>query len=492
MHKVLRAFLAKVLRRLAGVLDPPEPLPEPAPVEPVADVLSKVHPTELILAFFALLLREGSDSSDIWSTYHIVFRDNYEAFSSALDRNLEGDTITDLLGLFLIQVARNGLFAPERAVRMRELAEELGIHFAKDDPTELIRSFFALLLRERSDAKEIWRSFHVVFRDNYEAFCTALGRNMEGDELIDLLAVFLIQVANNGVLVPERTVRMFHPAEKLGVHVLPVHFFSPILHTAGLDESAWSERFDESGAWNLNIERQLSLLDELGRFAPELEAIPDEQDESGFCWNNPTYSQTDAAVYYSMIRHFQPASIVEIGAGYSTLIAASACLHNGHTVLEAFDPYPPAFLAPVIPGLVGLATQPVQKVPLARFQALSENGILFIDGTHVCKIASDVNYLIFSVLPRLNKGVLIHIHDIFLPWNYPRSWVLEQNIFWNEQYLLLAFLMFNDQFEIVLANHYLGREQAGSLLRAFPFLQDPQASAGWTKRTPSSIWLRKR
>jgi hypothetical protein len=94
-----------------------------------------------------------------------------------------------------------------------------------------------------------------------------------------------------------------------------------------------------------------------------------------------------------------------------------------------------------------------------------------------------------TVLPALNKGVLIHLHDIFLPWNYPRSWALEQNIFWNEQYLHLAFLTFNDQFEILQANHYLAREHAGSLLRAFPFLNDPQASADWSKRTPGSLWL---
>ena len=167
-------------------------------------------------------------------------------------------------------------------------------------------------------------------------------------------------------------------------------------------------------------------------------------------------------------------------------------MRNNHTVLEAIDPYPPRCVATPVPGLAGLTAEPVQKIPLDRFQALGENDILFIDSTHACKIASDVNYLMFSVLPSLNKGVLIHLHDIFLPWNYPRSWVFEQNIFWNEQYLVLAFLMFNDQFEIVLANHYLGREHAASLLRAFPFLRDPQPSAEWTKRTPSSLWLRRK
>ena len=137
------------------------------------------------------------------------------------------------------------------------------------------------LLREAPDAKEIWSTFHIVFRDNYEAFSAALDRNLEGDAVTDLLALFLIQVAKNGVLVPERTVEMFHLAEKLGVHILPVHFYSPVPDTTRLEESVWSERFDGSGALNLNVERQLPLLDELGRFAPELQEIPEEESESG-------------------------------------------------------------------------------------------------------------------------------------------------------------------------------------------------------------------
>src|SRR5260370_9981764 len=173
---------------------------------------------------------------------------------------------------------------------------------------------------------------------------------------------------------------MFHLAEVLGVHILPVHFYSPIPDTTALEESVWSERFDGSGAWNLNVQRQLPLLDELGRFAPELEGIPEEEkDELGFYWNNPAYSQTDAAVYYSMIRHFQPASIIEVGAGYSTLIAASACLRNKHTVLEAIDPYPLPCVATAVPGLAGPAPQPGPKVPLAPLPARGENDMRLTD-----------------------------------------------------------------------------------------------------------------
>jgi predicted O-methyltransferase YrrM len=289
-------------------------------------------------------------------------------------------------------------------------------------------------------------------------------------------------VVRNGVLAPGLNLKMFQAGQELGVHILPVHFYSPIPNTSAIEESVWSQRFDRGGAWKLNEHSQLALIDELARFAPELEAIPEENDGAGFYWNNPAFCPTDAAVYYCLIRHFRPALILEAGAGYSTLIAASACARNGDTVLETIDPFPSPVVDTALPGLTGRVTAPLQAIQLAPFQALGENDILFIDSTHVCKIASDVNYLILSLLPSLNKGVLIHVHDIFLPWNYPRDWVLEKNIFWNEQYLLLAFLLFNDQFEVVLANHYLGREHSGSLLHAFPFLKDPGGCSIWLRR----------
>jgi hypothetical protein len=107
-----------------------------------------------------------------------------------------------------------------------------------------------------------------------------------------------------------------------------------------------------------------------------------------------------------------------------------------------------------VPGLTGLVTEPVQKLPLASFQALGANDILFIDSTHVCKIASDVNYLMLAVLPVLEKGVLIHLHDIFLPHDYPPAWVIGENRSWNEQYLLRALLMYGSGFEVVFGCSY--------------------------------------
>src|SRR5262245_5943432 len=102
---------------------------------------------------------------------------------------------------------------------------------SKVPPADLIRAFFALLLREGPDAKEVWSTFHQVFRDKYEPLSTALGSNLQEHDIIDLLALFIIEVARNGVFVPERTVKIFHCAENMGVHMLPVHFYSPVPNT---------------------------------------------------------------------------------------------------------------------------------------------------------------------------------------------------------------------------------------------------------------------
>ena len=110
----------------------------------------------------------------------------------------------------------------------------------------------------------------------------------------------------------------------------------------------------------------------------------------------------------------------------------------------------------------------MQDVPLEIFASLKENDILFVDSTHVCKTGSDLNYLFFQILPLINKGVIIHFHDVFNSFEYPREWVLGGRN-WNENYLLRAFLMYNDAFKILLFNEYLFHNYYKELIVAFPF-----------------------
>lgn len=125
----------------------------------------------------------------------------------------------------------------------------------------------------------------------------------------------------------------------------------------------------------------------------------------------------------------------------------------------------------------------MQDVPIEELTRLDENDILFIDSTHVLKIGSDVHYLYLDVLLRLKKGVIIHIHDVFIPEEYPRDWVVRDHKFWNEQYLLQAFLAFNDSFEILWASNYMAIR--------YPELRADEINSFNRNEKHGSIWIRR-
>ena len=116
------------------------------------------------------------------------------------------------------------------------------------------------------------------------------------------------------------------------------------------------------------------------------------------------------------------------------------------------------------------------------FSQLESGDILFIDSSHTVKIGSDVNYLFLEVLPRLRPGVIVHVHDIFLPFEYRRDWVLEEFRFWTEQYLLQSFLTFNSEFEVLMANYYLYHYHQDQLKAVFPNLSSWIGGSFWLRR----------
>lgn len=122
--------------------------------------------------------------------------------------------------------------------------------------------------------------------------------------------------------------------------------------------------------------------------------------------------------------------------------------------ITCIEPFPPDFLRKRIPGIHQVLEEKVQDVPLDMFQELDKNDILFIDSSHVVKTGSDATFLHLEVLPRLRDGVVIHIHDIFLPEDYPKEWVMGEQRSWSEQYLIRALLTHSHAFEIVFACHY--------------------------------------
>ena len=148
------------------------------------------------------------------------------------------------------------------------------------------------------------------------------------------------------------------------------------------------------------------------------------------------------------------------------------------------DPYPNEVLKRGFPGLSRLIPEKVQDVPISEFMTLGDNDILFIDSSHVLKTGSDVHYEYLEVLPRLNRGVIVHVHDIFLPAEYPREWVLGEHRFWNEQYLLQAFLAFNESFEVLWAGSYMHLRYPEELETAFSSYRREET---W----PKSFWMRR-
>jgi len=175
--------------------------------------------------------------------------------------------------------------------------------------------------------------------------------------------------------------------------------------------------------------------------------------------------------------------IIEVGSGFSSLVAAEAIARNENSALICIEPFPLDFLRQGFPGLHSLIEKKVEDIDLEFFSQLDSGDILFIDSSHTVKIGGDVNFLFLEVLPRLKPGVLVHFHDIFLPFDYRRDWVMDELRFWTEQYLLQAFLSFNSEFEVLMANSYLAHRYMEDFKAAFS--NSPSWGGG-------SFWMRRK
>jgi predicted O-methyltransferase YrrM len=197
---------------------------------------------------------------------------------------------------------------------------------------------------------------------------------------------------------------------------------------------------------DMNDEFQLELCDIFSKYSNEKNKLK-ELPRGGF-------REIDREVLYCMVRHFKPSKIIEIGSGASTYIfvtAISASKKEGKNAkLFVVDPYPSKTLRKFLKETdVNLIQNKCENLEVGFFLQLKPNDILFIDSTHVVKTGGEINYLFLEILPRLNNGVIVHIHDIFLPLEYPWEWVIQKHRFWTEQYLLHAFLIYNNCFEVL-------------------------------------------
>jgi predicted O-methyltransferase YrrM len=270
--------------------------------------------------------------------------------------------------------------------------------------------------------------------------------------------------------------------------VAPGHFYSPIPDLQELEMSA-DEIFEIPPAIRgveLNESRQLEILTEFRRFYAEQPFSASKVPNRRYFFENPNYSYADAIVLYCMMRFLRPQRIIEVGSGYSScaILDVNELFFDNSIACTFIEPYP-QLLRSVIKKSdlrsIRLIGQKVQDVDVNVFRELQASDILFIDSSHVSKTGSDVNYILFKILPLLNKGVYIHIHDIFYPFEYPRSWVNEGRA-WNETYLLRAFLQYNQSFQMRFFTTYLIRQHPELFKQDLPLC---------LKNTGGSFWIEK-
>lgn len=268
----------------------------------------------------------------------------------------------------------------------------------------------------------------------------------------------------------------------------PGHFYSPI---PSIDEirARENEIFGPPPpslpGIDLREDQQVALVRELARFYGELPFPRTQSAESRYWFENWAYSYADAIFLYSMLRHLQPRRVIEVGSGFSS----AAMLDTADRWLPAtsftfIDPDTSTLDALLRPGdreRVTIIRAKLQDVPLATFDALQTNDILFIDSTHVSKTGSDVNRILFEILPRLAPGVHVHFHDVFYPFEYPKEWAYEGRA-WNEDYILRAFLEFNDAFDVVLFGTWLARFHRPLLAELMPLTLENPGGSLWLAR----------
>ena len=280
------------------------------------------------------------------------------------------------------------------------------------------------------------------------------------------------------------------------------HSLNTVLNTAGLQlqttvverqERERLERLVARGHWNhaqfseglsLNPEQHLEFLKSICEaYTSEVAALPVADVGNGeFFRNNGWFDSLDADVLYGVVRQFAPTQVIEIGSGYSTRLTARA-IREGQlsTKLICIDPSPRVEVHRCASEFI---QSPVEELPGFELpDRLNSGDVLFIDSSHLIRSGGDVVYLYLQVLPRLRPGVLIHAHDIFLPYEYPKEFVVQQQWGWGEQYLVHALLMGNRRFEILWPGHYMWQTHREKILGIVPVQEQFQP--------PSSFWLRK-
>jgi predicted O-methyltransferase YrrM len=248
--------------------------------------------------------------------------------------------------------------------------------------------------------------------------------------------------------------------EKQGMF-LAGHYFSPIPDQEEVLTYIQSRKnpTDRLEGIDLNRESQQRLLHDYVSYYKDLQFPEKQKTDFRYYSNNGWYPYADAIFLYSFLRKHQPKRIIEIGSGFSSAVMLDTVerFFSHRPDMIFIEPYPDRLRSLLRSGdenQVTIIEKKIQEVPSELFSSLESGDLLFIDSSHVLKCNSDVQLLLFDILPHLPAGIFVHFHDVFYPFEYPSSWLTEGR-YWNENYFLRAFLSYNNEWDIYFFNTYV-------------------------------------
>lgn len=276
----------------------------------------------------------------------------------------------------------------------------------------------------------------------------------------------------------------------------PGHYYSPIPdmgQVLNTKNSYFKQEEKKILGIYLNEAVQLDLLNKLAFYYEQLPFSVEPSESMRYYYDNPYFTYADAIVLFGMLRHFRPSRVIEVGSGFSSalMLDTNDTFLDGSTHFSFIEPFPDrlnCLLTEKDKLHCTVTTTPVQEVDLELFNSLNENDILFIDSSHMAKFRSDVNLIIFEILPRLKRGVIVHFHDICWPFEYPKNWFTVGRAY-NEAYFLRAFLLYNSSFEILYFNAFIDLFHKEELKDKMPLCLSKSRRPLLIEA--SSLWLKK-
>lgn len=276
----------------------------------------------------------------------------------------------------------------------------------------------------------------------------------------------------------------------------PGHYYSPIPDLSSISTGERTSPYDEElevPGIDLNDAGQLTLVRKFSQYMGDFPFSDSPSPQHRYWLDNEFFSYGDGVALYGLFRQLKPRKIIEIGSGYSSAAMLDLDDMFAHSSVEFIfvEPYPQRLKGllrtPDVNRQV-IIEKPVQAVPLEVFSSLKMNDILFIDSSHVSKFRSDVNHLIFRILPRLNPGVVVHFHDIPWPFEYPEHWI-QSGRAWNEAYLVRSFLQFNSDFKLLFFGPYLVARYPDIIRSSLPLMLKVPSSHSTLGN--ASLWVQK-